>query len=64
MTLQQFLSTLATKSAAIDIVDKTNNTLIISLLASGYDALEDTLEARTVSEWSLIGSQKLKVVVE
>lgn len=61
MTLQQFLSTLQTATATVEIYDGT--TLVISMLAGGYGALEDTIEARTVLQWSLIAPQKIKVVL-
>lgn len=63
MTLQEFLSTLATTNASVEIYDKASNTLIVTMLAGGYAALEDTLEAQTVDSWSITGSLKLKVVV-
>ena len=66
MTLQQFLSTFEGTTTVTDIIDKATSTLIISMQAGGYTALEDTLEAKTVDAWSIIVSGqtvKLKVVV-
>ena len=40
MTLQQFLSTFEGTTTVTDIIDKATSTLIISMQAGGYTALE------------------------
>ena len=61
MTVLDFLSTLSTLDTQVTIVD--NGTELITLKASGYECLDDILEQRVISSWSLDGPRvKIKLV--
>lgn len=64
MTLKDFLSTLKTKNVNVTIYDR-NDDVICKIDASGYAALDDTLEnQRPIHRWTINGASALTVVVD
>lgn len=64
MTVNEFLSTLNAKDIQVTLIDSDGKTEIITFKAPGYASLEDTLEARTVREWSIGSPISLKVILD
>ena len=62
MTLQNFLSTFKTEGVYVTIID--NGTQLITLNASGYQCLDDTLEARVIRSWEILNPVRVNVVLE
>lgn len=64
MTIKDFLSTLKTKNVNVTIYDR-NDDVICKIDASGYAALDDTLEnQREIHRWTMNGASALTVVVD
>ena len=64
MTIKDFLSTLKTKNVNVTIYDR-NDDVICKIDASGYAALDDTLEnQRPIHRWTMNGASALTVVVD
>jgi len=63
MKLSQFLAALTTKNITIDLVDLTSNAEIASLKAESYAALQDNIENREVTQWSIISTSHIKAVL-
>lgn len=64
MTLKEFLSALKTKNVSVTIYDR-NDDVICKIDASGYAALDDTLEnQRPIYKWTIIGASALSVIVD
>ena len=64
MSLNDFLSTLNGKDITVTLVDSDGKTELITFKAAGYSSLEDTLEARTVKEWTVKNPVGLRVILE
>jgi len=64
MTLSGILSTLTTSNVTVTVKDLTSGTEIVSMKASGYANLDDTLEARTVAQWQIESATKIVVLLE
>lgn len=64
MTLNEFLSTLNAKDVQVSLIDSDGKTEIITFKATGYASLEDTLEARTIREWTISSPILVKVILE
>lgn len=62
MTLKQFLETLKTDDVLVTVSDRSNNQ-ICKLYSTGVDALDDTIEARTVEKWTIDRAQAISVVL-
>lgn len=62
MTLKDFLDSLKTKGVLVTVIDSTD-TEICKLYAEGIDALDDAIEAKTVTKWSITGSTALSVII-
>ena len=63
MTLNQFLSTLTTTNAQVTLVDLDTNVELASFKASGYEILDDAVEAREVKQWSITSATAIKIVL-
>ena len=63
MTLSEFLSTLTTANVTATVKDVTSGTELISLKASGYANLDDTIESRTIAQWQITGSTQIVVLL-
>ena len=64
MTINEFLSTFNAKDIQVSLIDSDGKTELITFKASGYASLEDTLEARTVKEWTIATPVLVKVILE
>ena len=63
MTLLQFLSVLTTDTIQVTIKDVTTGNEIAQLKSSGYASLDDTIEARTVAQWSIASASHIVVLL-
>lgn len=63
MKLSQFLSKLTTTNVQVTLVDMETDATIADMKASGYTALDDTIENREVMQWSLISATHVKIVL-
>ena len=63
MTLSEFLSTLTTANVTATVKDVTSGSELISLKASGYANLDDTIESRTIAQWQITGSTQIVVLL-
>lgn len=63
MKLSQFLSKLTTNNVQVTLVDMETDATIADMKASGYTALDDTIENREVMQWSLISATHVKIVL-
>lgn len=64
MTLEQLLSTLTSLNVTATIYDSDGKTVLSEIKTNTYASLEDTLEARTVKEWSIKGSYTITVILD
>lgn len=65
MTLSQFLTNLnSPEKVQLTIVDLTTNREIADLKANGHEALDDTIEAKEISQWYILSASHIKVVVD
>lgn len=64
MTLQEFLSALATKEVMVTLIDFSTNEEIVTLKSPGYASLEDTIEARVVKRWEITSATRLTAILE
>ncbi len=62
MTLKQFLESLKSNAVLVTVSDRSGNE-VCKLYASGVDALDDAIEARTVNRWEIASSQAISVVL-
>ena len=63
MTLGDLLSTLTNKNKTQVTVKGSNGVELISFVASGYEALEDSIENSEVNSWMLTGPGNAITVV-
>ena len=63
MKLSEFLSTLTSTNVQVTLTDLNTNTEIITLKASGYASLDDSIENREVMQWSITSASAVKVVL-
>lgn len=63
MTLTEFLSVLTTDTIQVTIKDVTTGNEIAQIKASGYASLDDTIEKRTVAQWSIISASHISVLL-
>ena len=63
MTLNELLSKLTTANINVIVKDVLTGDEIITLKASGYASLDDTLEARTVAQWSVASASQIIVLL-
>lgn len=64
MNIKDFLSALKTKNVNVTVYDR-NEDVICKIDASGYAALDDTLENdRPIVKWNINGASALTVVVD
>ena len=64
MKLSDILSTLTTPNVTVTVKDLTSGAEIVSLKASGYANLDDTLENRTVAQWQITSATQIIVLLE
>lgn len=63
MKLSDILSVLTTPNVTVVVKDLTSGAEIVSMKASGYANLEDTLENRTVAQWQIVSATQIVVVL-
>jgi len=64
MTLKQFLETLvSTKDMDVTLTDLDSGNEIVTFKASGFESLDDAIEAREVKQWSIISLTHVKAVL-
>ena len=63
MSLAQFLSTLTTVGVQVTIKDVVSGNEIAIIKAGGYSALDDTIESRTVAQWSVVSTSQITVLL-
>lgn len=63
MKLSDILSTLTTPNVTVVVKDLASGSEIVSIKASGYANLEDTLENRTVAQWQIASATQIVVVL-
>ena len=63
MTLSDLLSTLTNSNMTAVIKDLSTGAEIVTINARGYDSLEDTLEARTVAQWSIASINQIIILL-
>ena len=63
MKLSEFLSTLTSSNVQVTLTDLNTNAEIITLKASGYASLDDSIENREVMQWSITSASAVKVVL-
>lgn len=59
MTLQQFLSTLQSNNVQVTIVE--GSTELITFKSSGYEYLDDELEAKEIESWFIPAPLTIKI---
>ena len=67
MTLQQLLETFDTSVTDITVTvlnGNDENKQIVKINASGYNSLEDSVEAMTVVSWTITARTSITVIVE
>lgn len=64
MTLRQLLSTLTSLNVTATIYDSDGKTVLSEIKTNTYASLEDTLEARTVKEWTIKGQFSILITLE
>lgn len=62
MTLKQFLETLKSENVIVNVSDR-NGDDICKIYASSVDALDNTLEARTIDRWTINTSTQVSIVL-
>lgn len=62
MKLREFLSTLKTTNVNV-LVKDLQDTEICKIVASGFAALADDLEQRTVNRWTINGATSVTVIL-
>lgn len=63
MKLSDILSVLTTPNVTVVVKDLTSGNEIVSMKASGYANLEDTLENRTVAQWQIVSATQIVIVL-
>ena len=63
MKLSEFLASLTSTNVQVTLTDLNTNTEIITLKASGYASLDDSIENREVMQWSITSASAVKVVL-
>jgi len=63
MKLSDILSVLTTPNVTVTVKDLTSGAEIVSMKASGYANLEDTLENRTVAQWQITSATQIVIVL-
>ena len=64
MNIKDFLSALKTKNVNVTVYDR-NEDIICKIDASGYAALDDTLENdRPIVKWNINGASSLSITVD
>lgn len=64
MTLRQLLSTLTSLNVTATIYDSDGKTVLSEIKTNTYASLEDTLEARTVKEWTIKGQFVILITLD
>lgn len=62
MTLAQFLGALKTEATLV-LKNLSDNTVIAEMKASGFASLDNTIEARTIAQWSIEGGPRITVLL-
>lgn len=63
MTLEQFLSTLASPKVFVTIKEK-DGTVVSEIKAITYASLDDTLEAREIEKWEVVSNTNLSIILK
>ena len=63
MKLSDILSVLTTPNVTVVVKDLASGNEIVSMKASGYTNLEDTLENRTVAQWQIASATQIVIVL-
>lgn len=63
MDLTKLLGTLTNDGMQVILYDLNTNKKIVTIDTSGYDALDDTIQAREVKQWAILNTSTLKVVL-
>ena len=63
MKLSDILSTLTTANVTVVVKDLTSGAEIVSMKASGYANLDDTLENRTVAQWQIASATQIVILL-
>ena len=63
MDLAKLLETLTNDGMQAILYDLNTNKEIVSIKASGYGALDDTIEKREVKQWGILNTSTLKIVL-
>lgn len=63
MKLSDILSVLTTPNVTVVVKDLTSGAEIVSMKASGYTNLDDTLENRTVAQWQIVSATQIVIVL-
>ena len=65
MTLQQLLETFdfSVADITVTVMDGNTNEQIVKLNISGYASLEDNIEARIVTSWTIVSRTSITVTV-
>ena len=64
MKLSDILSTLTTANVTVVVKDLTSGAEIVSMKASGYANLDDTLENRVVAQWQIASATQIVILLE
>jgi hypothetical protein len=63
MKLKDFLASLTSTNVQLTLTDLNSGSEIVSMKASGYASLDDTIEDREVKQWSILSATSIKVVL-
>ena len=63
MKLSDILSVLTTPNVTVVVKDVTSGAEIVSMKASGYTNLDDTLENRTVAQWQIASATQIVIML-
>ena len=63
MKLSDILSVLTTPNVTVTVKDLTSGAEIVSMKASGYANLDNTLENRTVAQWEIASATSIVILL-
>lgn len=63
MKLNEFLSTLKDTNVQVTLLDLQTGNEIVTFKASGYEVLDDSVEAREVKQWTISSATAIRVTI-
>ena len=63
MKLSDILGALTTANVTVTVKDLSTGAEIVSMKASGYENLDNTLENRTVAQWEIVSATSIVILL-